>query len=144
EPGVEYEQLRDEILAGLRALSDPETGQPVIQEAYRREEVYRGPYAQRAPDLVFLCNPDYFVEDGPGEVVSRMDSVVARLNRSCHRQDGVLTLAGAGVFRSHASISRADIVDVAPTLLHALGLAVPEDLDGHVLEEAFDPDFLRA
>ena len=29
-------------------------------------------------------------------------------------------------------------MDLAPTILHAMGLAVPEELDGRVLSEAFD------
>src|SRR5439155_15909897 len=59
-----------------------------------------------------------------------------------HRLDGVLCLAGRGVF-APTVLRGATVVDVAPTLLHAAGLPVPNDLDGRVLEDAFEPEFLR-
>lgn len=55
--------------------------------------------------------------------------------------DGVLVLAGPGV-RAHNLISDADITDVVPTLLYALGLPVGDDLDGKVLTSAFTEEFL--
>jgi len=45
EPGAEYEALRAEIAAKLKALTDPETGQPLVDIVQYREEVYHGPYA---------------------------------------------------------------------------------------------------
>ncbi len=144
EPGEEYERLRNAILEGLLGLRDPETGERLIEEAYRREEVYHGPHLEAAPDIVYLLNPDYFLDDQPGQLVSRMDRAAARLNHSVHRQDGILALTGPGVFRAGVELPKANILDVAPTLLYALGLPLPEDLDGRVLEEAFEPAFLQA
>ena len=34
------------------------------------------------------------------------------------------------------------VLDIAPTLLHALGLPVGDDMDGRVLAEAFGPEWL--
>jgi hypothetical protein len=31
---------------------------------------------------------------------------------------------------------------MAPTILHLMGEAVPDDMDGRVLEEIFEPEFL--
>jgi arylsulfatase A-like enzyme len=36
----------------------------------------------------------------------------------------------------------ASMVDVAPTLLHSLGLPVPGNMDGRVLVEAFASDYM--
>lgn len=55
--------------------------------------------------------------------------------------DGVLILAGPGI-RSGALIAGPRLVDVAPTLLYALGLPVARDLDGRVLTGAFEAAFL--
>jgi hypothetical protein len=54
-----------------------------------------------------------------------------------HRLDGIVVLAGAGV-RAGAQLEKADILDLTPTILHTLGIAVPEELDGRVLSEAFE------
>lgn len=55
--------------------------------------------------------------------------------------DGVLLLYGEGI-QPGALLTGARLVDVAPTLLYALGLPVAQDLDGQVLRAAFDKRFL--
>ena len=40
--------------------------------------------------------------------------------------------------------STARVMDVLPTLLYQAGLAVPEGLDGKVMEDAFDQEHLKA
>lgn len=57
--------------------------------------------------------------------------------------DGVLLLAGEGI-RPGTLLTGAELVDLAPTLLYALGLPVARDLDGRVLTEGFTPEFLEA
>ncbi len=49
QPGEEYEQLRDEIIARLYELRDPETGEQVVEKVYRREEIYDGDYLRTGP-----------------------------------------------------------------------------------------------
>ncbi|MEA2563743.1 MAG: hypothetical protein QOH06_5247 [Acidobacteriota bacterium] len=55
--------------------------------------------------------------------------------------DGVLLLYGEGI-QPGALLTGARLVDVAPTLLYALGFPVAQDLDGQVLRAAFDRGFL--
>jgi predicted AlkP superfamily phosphohydrolase/phosphomutase len=47
---------------------------------------------------------------------------------------GVFFMVGPGV-QAGAKLDEPDILDVAPTLLHLLGLPVGEDMEGHVLAE---------
>ncbi len=55
--------------------------------------------------------------------------------------DGVLALYGEGI-RPGALLTGARLVDLAPTVLYALGVPVARDLDGQVLTAAFDRGFL--
>lgn len=57
--------------------------------------------------------------------------------------DGVLLLGGESV-RTGTLLTGAELVDLAPTLLYALGLPVARDLDGRILTEAFAAEFLEA
>jgi hypothetical protein len=41
-------------------------------------------------------------------------------------------------------MSSLSILDVAPVLLHMLGLPIPTDLEGRVPEALFEPDYLRS
>ena len=45
---------------------------------------------------------------------------------------------GPGV-KPGISLEGASILDLTPTILHVMGVPVPQDLDGRVLSEAFDP-----
>jgi hypothetical protein len=56
--------------------------------------------------------------------------------------DGIL-IASGGPFRRAATLASANILDIAPTVLHLLGLPVAEDLDGRVLTDALDPTWLE-
>jgi predicted AlkP superfamily phosphohydrolase/phosphomutase len=145
--GDGYEHLCDEILDRLAGWRNPETGDPVVARAWRREELYHGPAVESAPDIVLEPALDkgysYTVLSSggrPGEPLrklaptERLGAKGGSMNGS-HRPEGVFLLAGAGV-RPGVRLSGAQIVDVAPTLLYLLGAALPEDLDGRVLAEA--------
>ncbi|MEZ5065452.1 MAG: hypothetical protein R3B81_12030 [bacterium] len=56
------------------------------------------------------------------------------------RDDGTaeLALTGQGIALGQVQ-GTANLIDVAPTVLHLLGLAVPRDCDGRVLLEVLDP-----
>ncbi len=55
--------------------------------------------------------------------------------------DGVLLLAGEGI-AAGVFVERAELVDVMPTLLYALGFPVARDLDGRVLTGVFAAPFI--
>lgn len=48
--------------------------------------------------------------------------------------DGIFLAYGPGV-QPGLEVKDAQIIDLAPTILHAMGEAVPEHMDGRVLEE---------
>ena len=55
-----------------------------------------------------------------------------------HRPQGMFAAAGTG-FKADDLVFGARLLDVAPTVLHWFGLPVGDDMEGRVLEEAFDP-----
>src|SRR5581483_12473475 len=59
-----------------------------------------------------------------------------------HRLEGIGALAGAHV-QAGARLQNASLLDLAPTILYALGLPIPPDMDGRVLTEAFTPEFVN-
>jgi tetratricopeptide (TPR) repeat protein len=56
-----------------------------------------------------------------------------------HEPDGIFLVAGPGI-RSGTHIADASVLDIAPTLLHYLGLAVGKDMDGKVLTGIFEEE----
>jgi predicted AlkP superfamily phosphohydrolase/phosphomutase len=136
QPGREYEELRDRITREALALRDPRTGELLVQRVYRREEIYSGPYIHRTPDLLVQPKGWEYMAFGHADFGSNqlVEAIVGLSGH--HRPDGILILAGADV-KSGTRLEGANIMDLTPTILHALGVAVPQDLDGRVLSEAF-------
>jgi predicted AlkP superfamily phosphohydrolase/phosphomutase len=147
----EYEPLLALISEKLSDLKDPRNGQPVISRVYRRDELFHGPYAKEAPDLIldwwsenaFSVKPS-FPEEGdqpPLQIKPRAPSPGPEWGGT-HRKSGVLIMRG-GAFKQGVRIEGARLVDMAPTLLHLMGEKVPDDMDGRVLTVAFNPEFAQ-
>ncbi|MFO7958133.1 MAG: alkaline phosphatase family protein [Candidatus Brocadiia bacterium] len=48
----EYEPLRKEMMDKLRAVRHPETGDVVCKQVMKKEEVFKGPHVDDAPDII--------------------------------------------------------------------------------------------
>jgi predicted AlkP superfamily phosphohydrolase/phosphomutase len=147
EPGAEYEALRRTVADTIRSSVDVETGRPVVDAVWVREELYQGPYADRAPDLYVQLKDTMFrgfrMDGHTVMMPRRRPSNPREVMNGGHRPDGVVVLHGPGV-NSGLRLSGAHLQDIAPTILHAFGHPVPNDLDGAVLHEAFTPGWLAA
>lgn len=56
--------------------------------------------------------------------------------KSCHEPEGILIAKGPDI-RIEGERPVASIMDLAPTVLHILGLSIPKDMDGEVLQGIF-------
>jgi predicted AlkP superfamily phosphohydrolase/phosphomutase len=143
EPGAEYEAVRDEIERLAYEFRDPHTGRKLIGEVLRREEIYNGPFVDRAPDLILRPSEPSDIFFGLADFGHRETVATVYRYSGMHRDYGMLIMHGPGV-RQGGQIEGAAIHDIAPTVLHTMGLPVPADMDGHVLESAFGGDYLDA
>jgi len=143
EPGAEYEAVRGRIIQALLNLRDPETGESVVAGAWRREDVYDGSYVDQLPDVVFALGEHPYLPSEQLAAPAIIEPLPAIAGGGRHRSDGVFLAAGADI-RSNMRLEGTQIVDVAPTILYALGVPVPEDVDGQVLTEVFAPEFVAA
>jgi len=134
--GLDYSSLRDRIIERFENLTD--NGRRVRMRVYKREEIYSGDYLLEAPDLVIdMKEPGYGMNGSvegsdireilPGTVFSDNRGMGGR-----HDTTGIL-VAGGPEIRRGEEIDNARIIDIAPTVLHAMGLPVPDDIDGSVL-----------
>ncbi|MEO5754019.1 MAG: alkaline phosphatase family protein [Chthoniobacterales bacterium] len=146
----EYESLQTFITQKLGELKDPRTGEAIVKRVFRRDEIYHGPYCDEAPDLTpdwwdsshFSTRPSLPERTGesPVETIEHKPPSTAEWGGT-HRRDGIL-IAHGKPFRKGLAVEGARLIDMAPTILHLMGQPVPEDLDGRVLEELFEPEFL--
>lgn len=140
---AEYEALRDAIIAAAKELRDPEDGSQVVPVIYRREEVFHGISEARLPDLVLHTDRAKYVSFGHADFGSNRVIEPSTGQTGHHHMEGVVGMRGPGV-RPGAKLEGASLLDPAPTILHYLGLPVPEYMDGRVLTDAFTDEFNAA
>jgi hypothetical protein len=111
-----YVEQLDGMLAGL-TRSYPDHLLVVVSPA--------GPARPQLPATAWALARESIVQADPGA------------------DDGFVLITGPGVGH-HENPRSAFEVDVVPTVLFAAGLPVGRDMDGRVLTDAFDEDFLRS
>jgi predicted AlkP superfamily phosphohydrolase/phosphomutase len=153
KPGKEYDSVVDQLIADLKAVKERGSDSLLFSEFHRRDEIFSGPFIDRAPDLVVLAkNPEFhtagwkeFDEDpwqsSLGDENSKMRLMFQMRvpYTGNHRMDGILFFAGPGI-RTKTELSGVSIVDIAPTTLALLGVPVPNEMDGRVIEAAMLPE----
>jgi predicted AlkP superfamily phosphohydrolase/phosphomutase len=93
-----------------------------------RDDVYKGHRLDQAPDLILLPQR-WDIMPAPSVATNLWTSPT---QAGVHREDGILF---AKNFRLTPSFAGHRVEDIVPTCLARLGLPIPEQLDGHVLEE---------
>ncbi len=137
-PGAEYEQLLSEIEARLRAARHPQTGQPLFVDVIRGKDYYKDPIETFTPDLIVL--PGSYLRVAAPRQRRMYDSTGWATGD--HAVNGIFVAHGPHI-RSGAAIT-ANLIDLAPTILHTLDLPIPQDMDGQVLGDVFEPEWAQA
>ena len=137
EPGgcvetTDYERVRDQVIGHLEAWRRPDGG-PVVARALRREEVYSGPFVERAPDiLIELALPEGYglslvptPWSGPTASCRTLPAEEygggrGRGMNGTHRRDGILIASQMG--RLAEARPPARLVEVAAWMAEILGL----------------------
>lgn len=142
----EYTQLCSRLKRDLSNLQDPDTGEKIVEYVFDRETLNTKDIAT-APDLVVTFKRGFGVVGeeillhglrDTGEIITDSKNW-----SGTHEPDGVFIAIGNS-FKSGCRISDSNIIDVAPTLLYCLGLPVPEEMEGKVLNEAVSEKLLQA
>jgi predicted AlkP superfamily phosphohydrolase/phosphomutase len=153
EPGREYEAVRDRLIKELRNMRDPETGKRIVRQVFKKEDIYEGPYLEKAPDILFLQNSDgYSYIQRKSDPHKNSNAWIAKLTpeeadqlpSASHRLEGILIAKGEGIKRGETFAQGANIMDVAPTILYLMGLPIPREMDGKVLERFIRDEFLES
>ena len=123
--------IKNEIKARLEKVSIPGTDKKLAKWVKRKEDIYYGPYTDKAPDLLF--NPLSRKTLGFGAAMFLSEEVfVESFKPGNHRRNGIFFASGPTVERGNRDAS---IIDIAPTLLNLFSYPVPEQMDGKVIRE---------
>jgi predicted AlkP superfamily phosphohydrolase/phosphomutase len=128
----DYEATRNRLIRDLEDFKDPASGERIITEIHKREDVFPGAAMADAPDLQLVLRDFGFVS-----IKNKLPVVEPRPEvAGTHHPDGVFLAYGPGIARGK-QLGRRQIMDVGATLLYSLGLPVPSDFEGVVPENMF-------
>jgi predicted AlkP superfamily phosphohydrolase/phosphomutase len=134
-PGSEYDEVRRGIREGLEALVDPVTGEHPVTRVWTREEMYGTFDPDAIPDLRAGNALNYRVswQTSLGGVPANVleDNLKPWSGDHCSSDPSLVR----GILFSSRKINRTDpaMIDIAPSVLKALGVPVPEAMDGKPL-----------
>ncbi len=147
----------DAFAAGVDPEKAARLGQ-LVPNFYRHNDAFLGELlGQLSPETVVFVVSDHGFEasrrlpalraapnlfEGPEARRAAMNGVIAVGQSGKHHIEGILIAAG-GPIRRGVRV-KATHYDIAPTVLALLGLPVPRDMPGRVLDEILDPAFLAA
>lgn len=150
EPGWEYDELCKEIMEGLESVRDPDNGNLVVEDVFKREEVFNGPYFDNAPHLVVTSSKNYFVSASSkrlpkmhGNKIESNSIFQKHVWSGNHSGEGIFIINGPNIKKGH-EIRGARIIDITPTILHLFEQGIPEDMDGKVLLDAFNSEYRKS
>lgn len=128
----DYEELREHVISELKRLKD-ETEETILEDLFRREELYHGLQLHEAPDIVMMLKGKY-----KSSKSLRSSGIVSPTNRilGSHQINGILIAMGQDIAKGEY-IENATIYDVAPTILKLMNVPVPKEMNSRILSEIF-------
>ena len=137
--------LAEELVERLAGLENPATGERVFSQVARREALLSGPHVGRAPEVMFVPRRHVIHQTrasmGGRESGGWLVRASNLFSQNNHSSEGIFAAVGKAFRKGEVRGMR--IVDVMPTVLHALGVALPADLEGRAVEEAFTEEHRR-
>ncbi len=133
-----YEEIRNEIIEKICRIKDPEVGEKIVDKVYKKEDIYEGENVKNAPDLLVEMKKGYIITCGFNKKRNFIDYPRSQLGIKSgdHRPEGIFIAYGPGV-QNNIKINDGKIYDITPTVLHILGISIPDYIDGKVLRNIF-------
>jgi predicted AlkP superfamily phosphohydrolase/phosphomutase len=133
EEGSQYDDACAEITQALKELINPVSGEPAVRSVRRMDECFPGARRHYLPDLVVTWNAGAAIQAICSDRVGIVRGTSVDPRPGTHHPRSFIAARGPRVRPGHLG-PNAHIVDVAPTVLSWLGLVVPAEMDGRVLQ----------
>jgi predicted AlkP superfamily phosphohydrolase/phosphomutase len=107
-------------------------GKKLIKNVFTRDELYWGPNKKTAPEITLVpAGYESRVTGSQPQIEKLSDHYEIR--SGWHKMNGIFVAAGSEINKPKNKL-RPNIYDLTPSILNLLGLSVPKELDGNVLD----------
>lgn len=140
-PGEEYNDVREALIKGIMGkLVDGESRQPVVEQIYKKEELFNGEYLFKMPDLIVSLKKEYGFSNPDNEPPIFDGSAVYKKRTKVYTA-GVGIVVGENI-KKGMKCKDVAITSIVPSILHCMGCSIPSWIDGKVEEQIFTEDFM--
>ena len=123
----------DEIAQRIREIPD-DMGNPMDTRALKPQDVYTGEHVDEAPDLlVFFGDLSWRVTEDIGHDSTYGFETELGPDDALHSQYGMFVLSD-GETENGKRVEGLRLIDCAPTILSLMGVSVPDDMEGRVVD----------
>ncbi len=131
-PASNYEQQRVQLEAALTSILDDQ-GRNMDTVVLRPEEIYTGPHVSEAPDLLVYFD-DLFWRAGQNIGNARLHGSQTELgpDDAVHDYHGIFVMYDP-LNQATGHREGLHLMDVAPSVLHHTGVAVPDHMTGKIV-----------
>lgn len=123
--GEEAMAVKKKIMEILLGLRDPEDGKPMINSIYDGGEIYSGPHAKEAPDLIIGFHPGY--RASWQTAVGGVPEGIVEDNKKKWSGDHIVDFhLIPGIFLTNIKLRKKEmsVMDIAPLILDCFGLYI--------------------
>ena len=119
------EGFKNQLIKELESLEHQ--GMKIVRHVYKKEEIYKGPYFDEAPDLIVdqAKNTHFSGAIGSKEVFEAPDTWKGE-----NEKFGLFLAFGEGIKPQKLDTS---ILNLAPTILSMMGVSISKEMDGEVI-----------
>ncbi|RLI46589.1 hypothetical protein DRO69_02710 [Candidatus Bathyarchaeota archaeon] len=115
-----YEKTRQSIVNMLKQIKNPFSSEKIVEWVMKREDLYKGPYLSKYPDIIFKLKDEWGVGWEVGDSLYGK-SISHKLFPGNHRQESAVLIA-YHPSREFLQLRQPTLTDVAPTILSLLGI----------------------
>jgi predicted AlkP superfamily phosphohydrolase/phosphomutase len=132
--GNEYSRLIADLKTRIQNIRDPTTEERIADDVFSRDEIFVGPYLDQGPDLVpVLTRYHQDLNWGSNAIIGPSQADIS----GNHRPAGIMIVSGPSICKGR-SLGPRSLINIAPTVLHLLGIHALEKLDGEMMTDIFD------
>ena len=142
EPGEEYDRVCTQIAEGLLGFVDSDSGEPVVREVRRADELFpTGGRRDALPDLIVRwaaspCASTRAIESPRfGRIPWPTPGKNPNARSGNHTAEAFVVAVGDGIEPGSSVNAEAHILDLPPTILALLGEEAPPYMTGKVIRE---------